>query len=110
MSYCPCIVSLAEAGNTWPPPHPVDSNSDATVQCLSVRMTDCVTPTLLCVTIAVLVSAVMAPVRPDNKHMVPKQAPLRRLNGAVITAKIETELKSGMVKSSVDKVLKGQKW
>lgn len=58
-------------------------------------------------TIAVLV---MAQVRPDSKEMLPKQASLRRPNGAVIIAEMEPELMLGMVKSSADEVLKGQKW
>lgn len=41
-------------------------------------MTDCVTPTLLYMTIAVLVSVVMAQVRPHCKQMVPKKASLIR--------------------------------
>jgi hypothetical protein len=60
-------------------------------------------------TIAVLVPVVTAQVRPDSVQMVLKQASLRRLNGAVITAETEPELKLGMAESSVDEVLKGQK-
>lgn len=75
-----------------------------------MRVTDTQTPTLLCMTIALLVPVVMAQVRADSKHMVPKQTSSRRLNGAVITAETEPELKLRTAKSSVDEILKGQKW
>lgn len=70
-------------------------------------MTDTQTPTLLGMTIAVLL---MAQVRPDSKQMVPKQASLRMLNGGVIIAETEPGLKLGVVKSSADEVPEGQKW
>lgn len=48
--------------------------------------------------------------RGKGSVMVPKQTSSRRLNGAVITAETEPELKLRTAKSSVDEILKGQKW
>lgn len=66
---------------------------------------------LLPVLITVLVPVVTAQVRPDSEQTVSTQAPLRRLNGALLTAEMELELKkSGMAKSAVDEVPKEQEW